>query len=150
MKTTGLKINAVEHQMLSLLAVVLLTPFLGCERSPSDSHSALSQPTRGADVSSGVVTLEIVEADEVRTITVPGVADGATLESVLRSVQGSEFVISGNGTTAFVNQIGKRATSGSEGWTFTVDGKWADKGIGATKLHPPATIRWKFGTMEAR
>ena len=145
-----MKIVSIEHHVLSLFVVVLFAFSVGCDRSTTDSNTESSTSTSRRDAVSGIVTLEIAEADGSRTITVPDVADGATLESVLRSAEGLNAVISGTGSTAFVNQIGDRDTSGSEGWTFTVDGKRADKGIGSTVLHPPATIQWKFGSMEDR
>ncbi len=94
------------------------------------------------------MTLEITSGDGSQSIEIPDVTDGATLESVLRSAEGIDAVISGSGTTAFVNQMGDRATSGSEGWTFTVDGEWSKTGIGTTKLHPPTTVIWEFGEMK--
>ncbi|WP_419188996.1 DUF4430 domain-containing protein [Stieleria marina] len=112
--------------------------------APTAAPSTTSQEA----VSAGTVTIQIKTDEEDQTFQAEDIADGATLESVMRSIEDLDAEISGSGLTAFVNQIKGKATSGTEGWTFTVDGEWANTGIGTTTLHPPTTVTWEFGKMK--
>ena len=113
---------------------------LGCHSDP---------PPPSADAALGVVTLEVQSLDgTAETIEIADVADGATLESVMRSVGQTSIELSGGGATAFVHSIGGIETDASQGWTFKVDGEFANQGIGQTVLHPPTTIQWTFGEFE--
>lgn len=121
-----------------LLSVVLLVA--GCQSEP---------PPPASDASVGVVTL-LIQSDDgsVNSIEVGDVADGATLESVMRSVDRIPVEMSGRGSTSFVESIGGITTDSSQGWTFKVDGEFANEGIGQTVLHPPTTVQWSFGEFE--
>nr|WP_286177754.1 DUF4430 domain-containing protein [Rhodopirellula sp. JC639] len=113
---------------------------VGCSRTP---------PPPAADANVGVVTVEILSGDtDKRSIQVPDVADGATLESVMRMVEEVPVSVSGSGTTAFVDSIGDVQTDATQGWTFKVDGEFANQGIGQTVLHPPTTVTWSYGAFE--
>lgn len=102
-----------------------------------------------ADAAVGIVTI-LFQLDDgsVNTIEVMGVAEGTTLESVMASVDQVPIEMSGSGTTAFVQSIGGITTDASQGWTFIVDGEFANQGIGQTVLHPPTTVQWSFGEFE--
>ena len=63
----------------------------------------------------------------------------------MQSIEGMPVGIHGSGITAFIHSIGGKSTSGTEGWTYKVDGQFANEGIGSTELSPPATITWEFG-----
>ncbi len=117
---------------------------VGCDRV-SNQPAVTDQvaPVNSGANHSGVVTLQIDLGNTVRRIMVNDVADGTTLESVMRSIDSLDVKITGSGTTAFVHQINGRSASGSQGWTFTVDGQRASKGAGTTKLHPPTTVKWQ-------
>jgi hypothetical protein len=96
-----------------------------------------------------VVTIEIQTEDgSVETLEIADVAYGTTLETVMRSVDQVHVDLSGSGTTAFVRSIGEVEMDAREGWTFKVDGEFANQGIGRTVLHPPTTVRWSFGQFE--
>ncbi|KAA1262247.1 hypothetical protein LF1_48090 [Rubripirellula obstinata] len=97
------------------------------------------------NAATGVVTFEFKTGDETEVVNVEGIADGETVESVMRKIDEVEVSISGSGTTAFVNKIGEKATANGEGWTYTIDGQRAERGIGATPLSPPATVTWEYG-----
>ncbi|WP_419580439.1 DUF4430 domain-containing protein [Stieleria magnilauensis] len=113
---------------------------VGCGQTP---------PPPGSDAAVGVVTLEIQSADAAtQSIQVPDVADGTTLETVMRMVEQVPVSVSGSGSTAFVDSIGDIKTDASQGWTFKVDGAFANQGIGQTVLHPPTTVTWSYGTFE--
>ncbi len=113
---------------------------VGCGQTP---------PPPSADAAVGVVTIEIQSEDAAtQSIQVPDVADGTTLEAVMRMVEQVPVSVSGSGSTAFVDSIGDVKTDASQGWTFKVDGAFANQGIGQTVLHPPTTVTWSFGTFE--
>ena len=134
------------------LAAVLLIAVSACNRSqPVGENEASESPVATAtsdaatsdrgDVSVGTVTIEIESDEEVLTLKIDGVREGETVESVMRRIEQVPITIHGKGPTAFVDQIGERATNRSEGWTYRVDGEFAMQGIGQLELSPPTTIR---------
>ncbi len=128
------------------LAVLLIgiAALTGCRQSaPSPAPTVASAETDAT----GTVTFQFTEGEEVTTFDVENVPDGATLESVMRGIDQLPISIRGSGVTAFVDQIGDTATSGSEGWTYEIDGEFATRGIGETTLSPPTRVEWKFGEM---
>ncbi|MGB7342848.1 MAG: DUF4430 domain-containing protein [Pirellulaceae bacterium] len=132
----------MKNNYMLLISLIALTLTFGCDRA--------SQPvaTTSSNTAAGTVTFEFKTGDDVRRVEIQDVADGATLESVLRSAAGVDVVISGSGLSAFVHQIGDKSTSSSEGWTFAIDGQWSETGVGTTQLHPPTTVTWEFGEMK--
>lgn len=100
--------------------------------------------TTAPDAATGTVTVAVVIGDDIKVWSIDDVTAGSTLEDVLRSADDFPIEISGSGTTAFVNSIAGKATSASEGWTYSVNGTQAPAGIGSTIITPPATIRWTF------
>ena len=144
----------VERRLICFsLFAVLLIMVSGCDRSQPVGGSDSPQSTVNAEqsdaeaVNVGTVTIEIDSDDEPLVVKIDGVRQGETLESVMRRIDQVPITINGSGPTAFVNQIGDRATGLSEGWTYRVDGEFAMKGIGQLELNPPTTIRWSYGTM---
>jgi len=128
---------------MPFVTLLLLGSILtGCQRETADTVA--NESSQSAE-STGTVTVEVEQANGVQTYQVPDVAAGSTVESVMRALDEADMVITGTGTNAFVHQIGEVATGGGEGWTYTIDGELADKGIGSTTIDPPVTIRWEFG-----
>jgi hypothetical protein len=134
------EVLAVQRFLLTGWAFCGLTLLAGCgEQATTVDPSA---PT-------GTVILTIQLPDqEARVVKVANVAEGDTLESVMRSVEEVPIEITGSGSTAFVKSIDGLATGSSEGWTFRVDGEFAEQGIGATHLNPPTEVTWTFGEYE--
>jgi len=133
----------------SFALLVLLSLSTGCDRSAKPTPEIASANAQiDGDAVGGTVTLEIKSEQKTQTIIVNNVADGATLESAMRSANDLDAQISGSGFSAFVNEINGQPTSGNEGWTFSVDGEWSNQGIGKTILHPPTTVVWEFGEMK--
>lgn len=124
--------------LLGTCALVLL----GCSRS-----APVSDPSATA-ATTGTVTIEIVTNTGTQTIEIPDVAAGTSLEDVMRSIEAVSIKIQGSGTTAFVDRIGDQGTNTTDGWTFKVDGEFANQGIGSTTLTPPNTVTWSFGDFE--
>ena len=125
----------VSHFLAPVLIAVVTVA--GCERSRTQS----GLPAAAVD---GVASLDF-EINDKRITEEVGIVDGETLETTMRSLNKVDVEMSGSGTTAYVNSINGVESTGSEGWTFEIDGEWADKGVGSTKLHPPTTINWKYG-----
>ncbi|WP_236696446.1 DUF4430 domain-containing protein [Rhodopirellula islandica] len=97
----------------------------------------------------GEVTFDFVIDDETtKSYVVDNVAAGSTLETLMRNLSSPKMEIGGEGTTAFVNSIEGIATNATRGWTYTVDGEFATKGIGTMELNPPTKIVWKYTTFE--
>jgi hypothetical protein len=119
--------------------LIALTVLGGCDRSP------VAQPVTSAGGPSGTVTIKIERDGNVQTLEMPEVSQGTTLEAVMRRVTEPPVAMRGTAATAFVESIGDQDTSGSEGWTFLVDGEFATQGVGVTKLNPPTTVTWKYG-----
>jgi hypothetical protein len=121
--------------MLPLVVVVLF----GCQ--PASTPIA---PTPVAAAATGAVTITIDFGEQTETIEIPDVEQGATLESVMRSIDQVPITIHGSGVTAFVDSIGDTATGSTGGWTFRVDGELATQGIGSIVLSPPTTVTWAY------
>ncbi|TWT93624.1 DUF4430 domain-containing protein [Neorhodopirellula pilleata] len=123
----------------------------GCQRSQT-----IENPSVDVAEDVGTVTIEIIlNSDEptenIRQI-VP-VHDGESLESVMRGMASQpdeplEMVISGEGVTAFVQSIHSVTTDANRGWTYTIDGEFATKGIGSVTVESGQTIQWRFTTFE--
>lgn len=122
--------------MKKTVSAAILLVALGCSRSA---------PVAESPPATGSVTIEITGDGEPKSIEILEVVSGTTLETVMRSVSDVPIKISGSGTNAFVDKIGERATNRTDGWTFKVDGKHANQGIGRTVLTPPTTVTWSFG-----
>ncbi len=122
--------------MLRFTAAAVLAVCIGCNSKP---------PPPAVDATRGTVTMQFKVGEEIESITIEQVADGESLESLMRNISQVAVSLRGSGTTAFVDSIGETATNSSEGWTFKIDGEWSDKGVGATVLHPPTTVTWEFG-----
>ncbi len=121
------------------LSAVILT---GCQGR--EAPVAVT-PGAGAGTATGTVTVEIETDDTTEIYEIEDVAAGSTVESVMRKLDEIPVTIHGSGITAFVESIGGKSTSSSEGWTYQVDGEFANRGVGDTTLNPPATITWTFG-----
>lgn len=127
-----------RYTVPTLFLIIGMT-LIGCDSAP---------PAVEVDAPSGEVSLEFNLDGQTTLIKVPDVADGATLESVMRAVDSVAIELSGSGSTAFVQSIGEIEMDASQGWTFKVDGEFANQGIGQTILHPPTTVQWSFGEFE--
>ena len=124
---------------LALFAMILC---MGC-REPDNTVA----PSPAASGKFGQVTFKFLDGDKVTTVVVEEVAVGEALESVMRRIDQPQISIRGQGVTAFVDQIGDRATNANEGWTYRIDGEFATRGIGESLLTPPTTVQWSFGSM---
>ena len=137
----SLPLDCYANRMDKLFAgLIALTCFVGCQR-PAATPKAVP-PVR-----TGTVTMKIVIDGKTEVIEFAEIAEGTTLEALMKKMDDPPVVVKmrGSKTTAFVESIGEKETSASEGWTFQVDGKFSTQGVGTTILSPPTTVTWKFG-----
>ncbi len=139
---------------------VLVVLASGCrQEAPPQPTTPESSATDTASAKTGTVTLEIfqpnndgskdgAQAAQAEFTETFDVADGTTVEEVMRKIEQPEIVITGSGVTAFVQSIDGVATDASRGWTYTIDDKFANEGIGSIKLAPSQKIQWRFTTLE--
>ena len=73
--------------------------------------------------------------------------DGSvTVADAINQINAVNFEIKGSGSMMFVESIDDVATSAGEGWTYTINGEWANEGIGTKRLSDGDVVRWTFGT----
>lgn len=97
----------------------------------------------------GPVTVVIELGDESKSQRFDEVQPGTTIAELMAQIEDPSVRLSGSGAMAFVESIGELGTDRGLGWTFRVNGEWADRGIGAYPLEPPAEIRWTHGAFES-
>jgi hypothetical protein len=105
----------------------------------------------GPEVATGPVTVKISLSDFDRddiVIRVEDVESGTTVEALMTSLPDVPVEIRGSGTTAFVDSLAGVATGANSGWTYRIDGEFVNRGIGVTRLEPPATVSWSFNGWE--
>ena len=129
---------------VGLVLLCFLLVSAGCDSGPAEIPPEAQVPG-DKPLETGTVTLQIQGSGEPLTIEIAEVLTGATLEQVMRSVTQIPVSIRGSGITAFVDGIGDRSASGTEGWVFRVDGVHANQGVGSTVLTPPVTVTWVYG-----
>ncbi len=119
--------------------------------APGSNATDTSQSVADARLADGK-TIDIVVVIQApnskHEFTLSGVKSGETVEALMRSIDEVPVEITGSGVTAFVNEIDGVSTSGSEGWTYKIDGAHAEQGIGSTTLTTSGTITWTFGSYE--
>jgi len=144
MVTTSTKERSSTTWVKAWPATVLSVGFLvaiGCSRPAAPIRDSQAAQT-------GTVTVVFsLPSGEVRR-EIDGVAAGTTIVDVLSKIDDPKIEVTGSGDMAFVNLVGDLGTTEGEGWTFKVDGKWADRGIGAYELSPPATIHCSHGKFD--
>ncbi|TWU33784.1 DUF4430 domain-containing protein [Novipirellula artificiosorum] len=126
----------------SLLALSVTLSLSGCGRS------ATERPPLEVTADAAAVTVIIQTPHSSKEIVVQGVLPGSTVESVMQSIDEVPVTVNGSGVTAFVSSMDGVETKASEGWTYKVNGEYADKGIGSVMLVPPATLTWTYGTYD--
>lgn len=142
-------INRTAWTLCCLIGSVLLA---GCGGDPSPTTIVdQDSPVAEALPISGTVTVEITMDPDDASKTIAKTAEissETTLETVMANLEGVEIELSGQGVTAFVQSINGVETSADRGWTYTLDGKFATKGIGSITLQSGQTVQWKFTSFE--
>ncbi|MFM2001881.1 MAG: hypothetical protein RI963_1307 [Planctomycetota bacterium] len=130
---------------------ILGTIFLAIACIVGCSGSAVEVAPPKSDAPAGTVTVVIATEDggEIRK-EIAGVASGTTIAQIMRSIDDPEIKTRGSGSTTFVESIGGIGTAEGKGWTFRVNGEWADRGVGDYTLEPPAEVRWTHGSFQEK
>ena len=114
----------------------------GCEsKATNETHTA--QPTQPA-TGTVTVTFNYVDAPS-ETVQLPNIAENTSVLALMQMIESPVIVIQGSGINSLVTQIGDLKESSSEGWTYYVNGKWADQGIGSATISPGDEIQWRYG-----
>jgi hypothetical protein len=141
-----------------LLALVLAAMSVMQTRSPRDDQDAQEtvgvQPATSGEPTGETVSLEIDFGDQrERQSRAVAWRKGMTVADLLAAAQqregGSpplEFVVRGRGPSAFLTEIGGFANQGADGanWTYSVNGKRADRSFAIYQLEPGDRVLWSF------
>jgi len=111
--------------------------------------STATPPTATEAIKPGPVTVVIELGSEQKSHQFDEVQPGTTIAELMAQIEDPLVRLTGSGSMAFVESIGELGTDRGLGWTFRVNGEWADRGIGAFPLEPPAEIRWTHGAFES-
>lgn len=118
----------------------------GCSRPGTPVEEATVAELAPSQVGTITVVFKLPEGELRREIE--SVASGTSIAEVMAKIEDPKIEMTGSGAMTFVKSIGELGTTDGEGWSFRVDGNWADRGIGAYKLTPPATVQWTHGTFD--
>lgn len=141
--------NSWQSRFLQAVLCGLLTMGLvGCSGGQEEN-----QPESAAAVDEskpvGEVRVEIVSGPEDRVVvTIPEVVEGTTLLDVMKRIENPQVSIQGSESNALVIGFGDLMQAGGEGWTYRVNGEWADRGVGAYEVKPGDTILWSYGSYD--
>lgn len=137
------------------LIVCLICLATGC--GPGDQTNGAAKPVSEKPTAGELVAAEPVAGNLVVEFVMPDdrlirhtrpITANSTLEDVMRQLESPEVKITGSGLTAFVQSIGEVSTQSDRGWTFTIDGEFAQQGIGSTSVLPDQTVVWRFTTFD--
>ncbi|TWU61790.1 hypothetical protein V7x_34790 [Crateriforma conspicua] len=133
-----------KHRFLQATVLVALAFFLAIAPGCRDATVTGPATTDDVAVPTGPVTVEVISDDSTQTVTIDDVAEGTTLEDVMRQVESLDVGVTGSGEMAFVDSMLGQSTGTEGGWTFKVDGEFSKLGIGSVKLSPPTTVTWAY------
>jgi hypothetical protein len=139
---------------LRFLICCLFVSFIGC-----DTESSID--TKGSGLGVGSENKHVAADEKTGTVTVIirypngsvdssdiGIDADDTVADTLRRLKGIPVVIQGSGSMTFVAGIGEFETAGGEGWSYRVNGQWADRSAGVYQVSPGDQIEWTFGNFE--
>lgn len=131
------------------LAMLICTGLLiavGCSRQTAPVAEVPAAEVPASQAGTITVVFNLPEGKVRREIE--SVAAGTSIAELMAKIDDPKIEMTGSGAMTFVKSIGDLGTTEGKGWTFSVDGQWADRGIGAYELTPPATIQWKHGAFD--
>ena len=132
------------HAPLWLLSLGLLLFFAGCKPSAEPT----TEPSTNAIPATGTVSFEFVFGpDDSESVSIE-MEGGQTIFDVMKKIEQPKISITGSGAMAFVQSIRTLETAGGEGWSYSVNGQWADRSIGVYPLQPGDEIKWTHGGFE--
>lgn len=137
--------------LLSAVWIAILS--LGCSqqaRPPETAAGGVAErPSATSTEASYRVRIDFGDGSRWQFITT---GDFETVADLMRNVashpRAPEIVMTGEGAMAFVSSIGGLDSASGKGWTYYVNGQWADQGIGAEKIAPGDRIDWAYGSWD--
>jgi hypothetical protein len=125
--------------------LVALLALASCEQSKPTDPSA----SGAEEAQTGQVTVRIAYGpDRVDEVSVQGIGAGTTVLEVMRKIEKPAVEVTGSGANALVVGIGDLQQGNGEGWTYTVNDEFADRGAGVYEIEPGDVIRWRYGNFE--
>lgn len=133
-----------KWRMLKFACALLV--LLGCSPQPSTNPGA-NPPAESERDGKVMVLIRFPGSEEPREIEVQ-MRDGETIRQVMERIVDPQPKMQGSGAMTLLTGIGTQESSGSEGWTYRVNGQWGDRSIGVYELHPGDRIEWYFGAYD--
>ena len=136
-----------------LLGIVLLAILLTQNRNIREAiFKPQSTPPQAEAVNERAerVLLSINYGDgRLQNVTVEW-RDGMTVADVLQQEPRISLVTNGSGQSAFLTALNGVANEGAGGrnWTYTVDGKYADRSFAVYELQPNDHVLWTFAAQK--
>lgn len=132
----------IKTNLVWLGCSLLLVATFGCGKATE------VQPVTKA---TGTVTFVFDFGDGTpQTVEVEDISSGQTVLDGLERIDAPNIVVSGSGQNAFVTSIGDKDTVGSEGWSYKVNDKWADRSVGVYEIEPGDVVTWSYGGFESQ
>jgi hypothetical protein len=136
---------------LLLVSVLVVVALLARNRGTREStESDLGRPGESVLAAGQTVSLAIDFGDGRRAYAAQPVRDGMTVRDLLASAGGSsggaKFAQQGSGDRALLTELNgvKNEGAGGRNWTYTVNGKFADRSFAIYKLRPGDEVLWTF------
>ncbi|XZE51996.1 DUF4430 domain-containing protein [Planctomycetaceae bacterium SH139] len=133
---------------LTLIAIMLACG-VGCTGTSEEAKTERTDPATSE--LEGSVIVEFRYPDQrLESLVVSPVRSGDTVLEVMRQIEQPVIAIQGSGRNSLLTQIGEFSNRGAEGWTFYVNGEWADRGIGDYPIQLDDKIEWQYGDFEGQ
>lgn len=139
----------------SLILIALVLACGGGCSDPSEEAKRERPDSRANEPAgsepAGSVIVEFRYPDKrLESLVVSPVRSGDSVLEVMRQIEQPEITIQGSGRNALLTRIGEFSNRGAEGWTFYVNGEWADRGIGDYPIQLDDKIEWQYGDFEGQ
>lgn len=137
------------------ILIICLTAFtIGCGGQGTDSVDTSSDVGRQieevrAEDRVGSVTVRIHIPGGSPSLSTVDIDADDTVADVLSRLPDLQVVMQGSGPMTFVSQIGDLPTAGGQGWSYRVNGEWADRSVGVFAVSPGDQIEWTYGDFDA-
>lgn len=125
----------------------------GCnQQSDSPEPRAAGVTTSSPDAAADAITRVRINFGDGSQWQFDTAGTFETVADLMRQVaahpRAPKIVMTGEGTTAFIASIGGLDSSSGKGWTYYVNGQWADEGIGSEEIAPGDRIDWAYGSWD--
>lgn len=139
---------------LRILIGCLVVFFVGCaaesnvDKNGAEFGISREDKSVGENEKIGSVTVTIRYPDGSIESSDVNIDSDDTVADVLRRLSDLVVVMQGSGSMTFVAGIGDFTTAGGEGWSYRVNGQWADRSVGVYNVSPGDQIEWTYGNFD--